>query len=166
MKKNYKGFSLIELSVVLLAAGILATVGVQSVTAMVINSRYAQMRGNFETIKGAILWKIVQTRQCLPPQVLPCNAATYTYTLPTSGTTLTAMGFNAQTANDPWGRPYTYVSTMIPQPATISPPPAVLLPGTEVFVIRSFGPDGTGGNADDITQSMYVIELQGALSRF
>lgn len=162
-----RGFTLIEIAIVLLIIAALGGLAAQAMTSVMMNARYAAIRTNFEAIKGAIIWNVVQTRVCALPAVPPCNPATYTYTFPASGTALAAMGFAVQTANDPWGQPYRYTSTVMPQPAVLAPPPPPgLAPGAEVFTLTSLGPDGILGNADDVSQSVYVIEVQGMLAKF
>jgi len=153
------GFSLIEMAVVLLIAGMLAVAAMQFTGSIILNAQNSLIRSNFETLKGGIVWKTVQTRMCVPPAAEPCNATTFTYTLPPATQTFSAMGFNQQSANDPWGKPYAYsITTQVITPN--------VMPGNVAFAIASSGPDGVADNMDDIKLTVYVIELQSMFAKF
>lgn len=59
---------------------------------------------------------------------------------------------------DPWG------NTMI-YSAVTSPISALTAPASVAYALRSPGPDGVAGNADDITENISVAEMQAAFAR-
>lgn len=153
-----KGFTLIEMSIVLFVMSIIAVGAMQLATGVVLNSKYTVIHQNFDTLKGGIVWNSVKARTCAPA-AQPCNATTYSYPLPAAGSTFTAMGFGPLVAKDPWGRDYAYaVTTPLISPAS--------LPTDVAFTMTSAGIDGVMGTVDDLKQPILVSELQALFSRF
>lgn len=154
-----RGFTLIEMAVVLFIVALVAPALMTYLTATLANAQNSAVKTNMTTIQNGIAWSAMQSRVCVPPSVSPCNAATYTYTLPAVGSTIQSMGFSAQVATDPWGNPYIYTA----KNPVINPG---LAPGVVAFTITSNGPDGVAATPDDRLLTVFVLDLESVFAKF
>ncbi len=79
--------------------------------------------------------------------------------LPTANTIPAAINLPATATVDPWGKPIKYFVTT----STIAPTTAGNL---VAFQLVSSGPDGTAGNTDDMSMTVYVSEVQAQAAKF
>ena len=153
-------------------------------TAGNMQSAQATINANFNLIKSAIIANAVQSRSgallCVTgtcptvncPGATPCETTSFTYTIlapdaadvadPTGNPIPTALSLPANVTTDPWGNSIRYARTVANATITSAAPPAASV----VFVLRSAGPDGTLGNADDVSTTVYVGEVKTMFSKF
>ena len=101
-----------------------------------------------------------------------CETTSFTYTIlppdaadvadPTGNPIPTALSLPASVTTDPWGNSIRYARTVANATITSSAPAASAV----VFILRSAGPDGTLGNADDVSTTVYVGEVKTMFSKF
>ena len=152
-------------------------------------SALATVNANFGLIKSAIVAFAVQNRTgnfvCVMgscpattncpgvPMTNPtCETTSFTYTIlppdaadvadPTGNPIPTALSLPASVTTDPWGNSIRYARTVANATITSSAPAASAV----VFILRSAGPDGTLGNADDVSTTVYVGEVKTMFSKF
>ena len=133
----------------------------------------AIVAANFNVIRNAIIGSVTRvgsflcvagtcagTVNCMGGT--PCEVTQFTYTLPAPAgaapNTMPLIGLPANVLTDPWGNPIQY--TLVTSPIA----PATVLSQT-AFTLTSYGPDGTGGNADDISVAISVGEFQTVVSK-
>ncbi len=137
--KPSKGFSLIEMAIVLFIMSILMTGAVSGFVAMVKANEFGNLRNIMESSKGEVLLNTAKTKVCAAD-------CAYTVTLPVASYV------------DTWGSPVVF--------KLIGP---ALLDKTSTNVplvqILSLGPDHALGGADDVEIVMYTAELLFLLSR-
>ena len=145
-----KGFTLIEMAIVIFIFGLLSVGGLRVLETMVSNHQVSLMRANVDVIRTGIAWNSVKDRTCEAPS---CNATQYTYTLPAN-----LDGFPRDILTDPWGQPtkYTPITVQIDQATPF---------GSAAFTVTSSGPDTQFGTVDDFVTSVSVGELKSIFIR-
>jgi general secretion pathway protein G len=133
-RRNQDGFTLIEIMVVILILGLLATIVVQSLRGAADKAKRTKAQADISEFKTALDRYYLDngfyptTDQGLPALVSP----------PTGGRipgNYESGGYIERVPNDPWGNPYVYQSD-----------------GTN-YVLKSLGPSGVDGNQDNIDGS-------------
>lgn len=175
---KHKGFTLIEIAIVMFIIALLSSAGIQMLTGMVMNGQRSAVRSSMDVIKSEIAFKAFNGRSCA---VAPCTGTQYTYTFPAPATnqvpcavdpiscptgltsvvtkpTLATIGIASTVTTDPWGRPINYNSLT----ASID---SAAPSGSVVFTLVSAGPDGIFGNQDDFTLAVTVAEVRAMFMR-
>jgi prepilin-type N-terminal cleavage/methylation domain-containing protein len=154
-------------------------------------SALATVSADFNLIKSAIIANAVQNRTgsflCVaggctatlncPTAGTTCETTTFTYTIlppdvagvvvpdvadPTGNLIPSLLGLPASVTTDPWNNPIKYARTVANATITSTTPAASAV----AFVLRSAGPDGVLGNADDVFATIYIGELKSQFSKY
>lgn len=134
-----KGYSLIEVAIVLFVMSILMTGAVSGFVAMVKTNEFSHMRGLMDIAKGDLLLSTAKTKTC----AVDCS---YTVTVPVT------------IHKDTWGG--SLEIALLGGPVIDKN-----TPNGDMVRIRSFGPDHALGGGDDITVIVSTAELVYLLSR-
>lgn len=105
----------------------------------------AQLQGKFDIMVGAVVTDALNNRTGISPS--------HVYHLTSS-----MPSISATTTTDPWGNTIIYNRSV----AVINSSTAE----ADAFTLRSYGPDGTANNSDDIVETVYVSDLQSKFSTY
>lgn len=150
MKKN--GFTLVEISVVTLIIGLLASLGTMAITTSVKNSRIKQAKTELAMISAAVLQLAWDTGKWPNGRRRTNGGSTEKWDISSASCGLvdTDGSYNKWKGPyydgeniDPWGNPYFF-------------DPDYRIDGVMRVVIGSFGPNGSGQNIYD-SDNVYVL---------